>query len=93
MLEHLYTLKILMLDLLYTMCRALVDDPDQVQITLGMDNETIVYEVAVAPGDVGKVIGKEGRIGNALRTIVKSAAMKHKTKVYVKILSTQTSTA
>jgi hypothetical protein len=43
--------------------------------------------VRVAPDDLGKVIGKQGRIANALRTVAKAAAMKHKRKVYVEIVA------
>ena len=67
--------------------KALVDEPDQVTITEVAQEEATTYEVRVAPGDLGKVIGKQGRIANALRTVVKSVAMKDKRKVYVEIIA------
>lgn len=73
--------------LIETMAKALVDAPEQVCVTSapGEDDATH-YEIRVAPGEAGKVIGKEGRIANAMRTIAKSAAMKHKRKVYIEIV-------
>lgn len=74
--------------LIETMAKALVDAPEQVIVTSapGGDGATH-YEIRVAAGEAGKVIGKEGRIANALRTIAKSAAMKHKQKVYIEIVA------
>lgn len=65
----------------------LVDEPDQVEITAVPGEEAVTYEVRVAPTDLGKVIGKQGRIANALRTVAKAAAMKNKRKVYVEIIA------
>ncbi len=65
----------------------LVDEPDQVEITAVPGDEAVTYEVRVAPSDLGKVIGKQGRIANALRTVAKASAMKHKRKVYVEIIA------
>jgi predicted RNA-binding protein YlqC (UPF0109 family) len=67
--------------------KELVDDPDQVSISEVPGEEATTYEVRVAPEDLGKVIGKQGRIANALRTVAKAAAMKHKRKVYVEIVA------
>lgn len=67
--------------------RELVDDPEQVNVSEVPGDETTTYEVRVAPDDLGKVIGKQGRIANALRTVAKAAAMKHKRKVYVEIVA------
>lgn len=64
-----------------------MDDPEQVNVTEVPQEESTTYEVRVAPGDLGKVIGKQGRIANALRTVVKSVAMKEKKKVYVEIIA------
>jgi len=76
-----------MLELVEYMVRALVDDPDQVRVN-EIEGETVaVYEVSVAEEDLGKVIGKGGRIANAIRTIVKAAAMKREKKATVEILS------
>jgi uncharacterized protein len=67
--------------------KALVDEPDQVDVTEVPGEEATTYEVRVAPDDLGKVIGKQGRIANALRTVAKAAAMKEKKKVYVEIVA------
>ena len=76
-----------MVELVEYMVRALVDDPDQVRVN-EIEGETVaVYEVSVAEEDLGKVIGKGGRIANALRTIIKAAAMKREKKATVEILS------
>ena len=64
-----------MQSLIEYLVKALVDEPDQVTITEVSQEEATTYEVRVAPGDLGKVIGKQGRIANALRTVVKSVAM------------------
>ena len=50
------------------------------------ENQTIIIELRVAPGDMGKVIGKQGRIAKAIRTVVKAAAMKENKKVVVEIV-------
>ncbi len=67
--------------------KELVDEPDQVNITVVPGEECTTYEVHVAPGDLGKVIGKQGRIANALRTVAKAVAMKEKKKVYLEIIA------
>jgi predicted RNA-binding protein YlqC (UPF0109 family) len=67
--------------------RSLVDEPDSVEITEIPGDETTTYEVRVAQSDLGKVIGKQGRIANALRTVVKASAMKQKYKVFVEIVA------
>lgn len=67
--------------------KALVDSPDDVQVDEIPGEEATTYEVRVAADDLGKVIGKQGRIANALRTIIKAVAMKDKRKVYVEIVA------
>lgn len=67
--------------------KELVDEPDQVSIIEIPGEESTTYEVHVAPGDLGKVIGKQGRIANALRTVAKAVAMKDKKKVYLEIIA------
>ncbi len=66
--------------------QALVDNPEAVEVSEIKGERTIVYEVRVAESDLGKVIGKEGRIANALRTILKAAATKLGKKVSLEIL-------
>lgn len=76
-----------MKQLIEYLVKELVDDPEQVDISEVPGDEATTYEVRVAPDDLGKVIGKQGRIANALRTVAKAAAMKHKRKVYVEIVA------
>ena len=76
-----------MKDLLVTIARGLVDDKDAVTVTVDEPNAegVIVYHLHVAPDDMGRVIGKQGRIAKAIRTIVRSAAGKVEQKVAVEI--------
>ena len=67
--------------------KALVDQPEHVQIKETEGDSVLILEVSVDPTDVGKVIGKEGRIANSIRTIVKSAAIKQGKKVTLEILT------
>ncbi len=67
--------------------KELVDNPDAVEVSEIEGDDSTTYEVRVAPDDLGKVIGKQGRIANAIRTLVKAVAMKDKRKVYVEILA------
>ncbi|MDD3927417.1 MAG: KH domain-containing protein [bacterium] len=76
-----------MKELLEYLVRALVDDPDQVEINPVEGDRTVIFEVKVAPDDMGKVIGKQGKIANALRTVLKAAATREGKKVSVEILS------
>ncbi len=75
-----------MLKLVEAIAKSLVDDPDAVEVKEIEENQTIIIELRVAPGDMGKVIGKQGRIAKALRTVVKAAAMKENKKVVVEIV-------
>jgi hypothetical protein len=75
-----------MRELVEKLVQAIVDQPEKVQVTEVKGERTIVYEVRVAEEDLGKVIGKEGRIANALRTILKAAAAKLGKKVSLEIL-------
>ncbi|MBI60347.1 RNA-binding protein [bacterium] len=67
--------------------RSLVDYPDEVSINETSGESIMILEINVSPDDVGKVIGKEGRIANAIRTVVKAAAAKLDKKVTVEILT------
>ncbi len=67
--------------------KELVDNPDAVEVSEITSDDSTTYEVRVSPDDLGKVIGKQGRIANAIRTLVKAVAMKDKRKVYVEILA------
>ena len=64
----------------------IVDIPDEVQVQEVKAERVILLEIRVAKGDMGKVIGKGGRVANALRTIVGAAAAKQKKRVMVEIL-------
>jgi len=76
----------MMKELVEVLAKALVDHPDEVVVTeVEKDNATIV-ELRVSPTDMGKVIGKQGRIAKAIRSLVKAAASKDDKKVVVEIL-------
>lgn len=75
-----------MKDLVEVIAKALVDHPDAVQVNEVEGERSIVVELRVAPEDMGKVIGKQGRIAKAIRTVVKAAATKDEKKVVVEIL-------
>ncbi len=74
-----------MKDLILYLAKSLVDNPDQVQITETETESAIVYELTVDPDDMGRVIGKHGKIAKAIRAIVKSASYKLPKKVIVEI--------
>ena len=75
-----------MKDLVEVIAKSLVDHPDEVVVTeTEKDNATIV-ELRVSPTDMGKVIGKQGRMAKAIRSLVKAAASKDDKKVVVEIL-------
>ena len=75
-----------MKELVEVIAKALVDDPDSVVVTEREERKTTVLEVHVADSDMGKVIGKQGRIAKAIRSVVKAAAAKEDKKVIVDIL-------
>jgi len=75
-----------MKELLLYMAKNLVDDPDSVTVTESSDEEGKVLELHVAPGDMGKVIGRQGRIAKEIRTIVKTVAQRTGDKVTVDIV-------
>ena len=76
-----------MKDVLEIIAKALVDNPQEVSITeINNEDSSITYELRVAESDMGKVIGKQGRIAKALRTVVKAAASRENKKVSVDIV-------
>lgn len=75
-----------MKELVEVITKALVDDPDSVVVTEREEKKATVLEVKVADSDMGKVIGKQGRIAKAIRSVVKAAAAKEDKKVIVDIL-------
>ncbi|MFY9174138.1 MAG: KH domain-containing protein [Peptococcia bacterium] len=66
--------------LVEVLAKALVDNPEAVEVTRREDDYAIVLELHVAPDDMGKVIGKQGRIAKAIRTVVKAAASREDSK-------------
>ncbi len=75
-----------MKELLLYMAKNLVDDPEAVTVAETSDEEGKVLELRVAPGDMGKVIGRQGRIAKEIRTIVKTVAQRTGEKVTVEIV-------
>jgi len=73
-------------DLVEVIAKSLVDNPDEVVVTEKESGKTLVVELKVAPADMGKVIGKQGRIAKAIRSVVKAAASREDKKVIVDIL-------
>ena len=74
-----------MKELVEVITKALVDNPDEVVVTEKQEEKATVVEVRVAESDMGKVIGKQGRIAKAIRSVVKAAAAKEDRKVIVDI--------
>lgn len=76
----------LMKELVEIIAKSLVDNPDVVKVNEIAGEQSIILELRVAPEDMGKVIGKQGRIAKAIRTVVKAAAIKENKRVSVEIL-------
>lgn len=74
-----------MKELVEVIAKALVENPNEVAVTESVKDDEIVVELKVAPSDMGKVIGKQGRIAKAIRSVVKAAASKEDKKVIVEI--------
>ena len=75
-----------MKELLLYIARNLVDDPEQVVVNEIEKADETVFELHVAPGDMGKVIGRQGRIAKAIRTVIHSASARDAKKVVVDII-------
>ena len=73
-------------ELVRFIAKSLVDDPEAVVVTSHIDGDETVIELSVAQGDMGKVIGRQGRIAKAIRTVVKAASVKQDTKYMVEIV-------
>ena len=75
-----------MTKLVEAIAKSLVDSPEEVVVTETDGRQGTVIELRVAPDDMGKVIGRQGRIAKALRTVVKAAAIRENKKVTVEII-------
>jgi predicted RNA-binding protein YlqC (UPF0109 family) len=76
----------MMRELVEFIAKALVEQPDEVQVSQVEGERSLIVELRVAPDDMGKVIGKQGRIAKAIRTVVKAAATKEGKMVHVEII-------
>ena len=75
-----------MKELLIFLAKSLVDNPDEVQVTEKENENGILFELRVAPSDMGKVIGKQGKNAQAIRSLMKAASSKENKKVSVDIV-------
>lgn len=75
-----------MKDLVEIIAKSLVDNPNEVHVNEIQGEQDLVLELRVAPEDMGKVIGKQGRVAKAIRTVVKAAALNENRKVVVEII-------
>ncbi|MBO4848448.1 MAG: KH domain-containing protein [Clostridia bacterium] len=75
-----------MAELVEYIAKNLVDDPDSVKVVSKQGEDAVVIELTVAKDDMGKVIGKQGRIAKAIRTVVRAASVKSETKYIVEII-------
>ena len=73
-------------ELILLIAKSLVKQPDAVSVTMTVKGNLEVYEIRVAPEDMGKVIGKQGRIAKAIRSVVKAATIKENKKISVDIV-------
>ena len=74
-------------ELIEHIVRVLVDEPSQVKVTEVKSENMVIYELRVAPGDVGRVIGKGGRTANAIRTLLRAASGRRGLRAGLEILS------
>ncbi len=75
-----------MKNLVISICKALVDNPDEVFVTQIDGEQTTILELRVAPSDLGKVIGKQGRTARAIRTLLAASGMKQKRRYNLEII-------
>ena len=75
-----------MKELIEYIARSLVDNPDQVKVTQVEGEQSIIFELQVAQEDMGKIIGKEGRIANAIRTLLKVSAAREGKRAVLEII-------
>ncbi len=75
-----------MKQILLNITKAIVEDPDSVLVTEKVSGDTVVLELSVAKHDMGRVIGKEGKIAKSIRTVMRAAAAKENKRVIVDII-------
>ena len=75
-----------MKELVEFMAKSLVDNPDSVVVNEVNGEQSIILKLTVAPEDMGKIIGKQGRIAKAIRTVIKAVAVKQNKRVIVEIV-------
>ena len=75
-----------MKQILIDIARAIVDEPDEVRVNERLDGDVLHLELSVAPDDMGKVIGKGGRIAKAIRTVMKASSTKNNQHIVVDII-------
>ena len=75
-----------MKELLEYLIKSIVDEPDAIEVREVSGEKALVFEIKVAESDIGKVIGKHGRIINAIRTLVRAAAVKEGMKVSIELI-------
>jgi predicted RNA-binding protein YlqC (UPF0109 family) len=75
-----------MKDLLLYIAKNLVDNPDEVSVTVKETDSETVFELRVAPGDMGKVIGRQGKVAKEIRTLMRSVAQRQGKRVSVDII-------
>ena len=75
-----------MKELVEFMAKSLVDNPDAVTVSEVNGEQSIILKLTVAPEDMGKIIGKQGRIAKAIRTVIKAVAVKQNKRVIVEII-------
>ena len=73
-------------DLIEYIAKSLVDSPNDVTVSEVEGEQTTIFELKVAQGDIGKIIGKQGRTAHSIRNIISAAAMKHKKHAVLEIL-------
>ena len=76
----------MMEELVSFIAKNLVDEPDSVKVETREEGDTVVISLSVAPSDMGKVIGRQGRIAKAIRTVVKAASVREDKKYMVDII-------
>ena len=75
-----------MKELVEVIAKSLVDNPNEVHVNEVQGEHSLILQLKVAPEDMGKVIGKQGRVAKAIRTVVKAAALNEEKKVAVEII-------